>query len=42
VISESKQVDFILKTEQPVFNMSGHLLLQANDRGTGHSPGTQA
>ena len=36
-------MDFILETEQPVFNM--HLVasvLQTNDRGTGLSLGTQA
>ena len=34
-------MDFILKTEQPVFNMKGDLVasvLQTDDRGAGHSP----
>jgi len=41
----SEQVDFILKAEQPVFNVKGHLVasvLQTNDRGAGDSPGKQA
>jgi len=35
VFTESKQVDFILETEQPVFDMKGHLVtsvLQKDDR----------
>ena len=38
-------MDFILETEQPVFNMKGGLVasvLQTDDRGAGHSPGAQA
>ena len=41
----SEQVDFILETEQPVFNMKGHLVgsvLQTDDRGAGHNPAAQA